>query len=96
MWILVNVFKLGSHTSGISKLQSIFNHTLASGSSDNTITIWNVDSGERIRTLIGHSKTIQTLKMLSNNLMASGSFDNTIQIWNVDCGECVLLCRRFE
>ena len=62
---------------------------LASGSRDNSIKIWNVDSGECIRTLSGHSNIVTSLQLLSNNKLASGSRDNSIKIWNVDSGACI-------
>ena len=35
-------------------LQLLWNNQLASGSSDSTTKIWNLDSGECVRTLTGH------------------------------------------
>ena len=62
---------------------------LASGSWDNAIKIWNVDSGECIRTLAGHSGYVMALHLLSDTKLASGSNDSTIKIWNLDSGDCI-------
>ena len=71
-------------------LQSLGNtNKLASGSFDNTIKIWNLDSSKCVKTLVGHKSSVVSLQLLANNKLASGSFDNTIKIWNLDNGECV-------
>ena len=56
--------------------------TLASGSWDNTIKIWNTTTGDIIRTLTGHSDWVRTLAVLPDGTLASGSTDTTIKIWN--------------
>ena len=64
---------------------------LASGSCDLTIKIWNVDTGECIRTMTGHSAPVRSLEMISSSprVIASGAEDNSIKLWNVDSGECI-------
>ena len=62
---------------------------MASGSTDNSIKIWNVDSGECIRTLTGHLSGVDSLQILSNNKLASGAWDGSINIWNIDSGDCI-------
>jgi WD40 repeat protein len=75
--------------------------TLASGSEDNTIKLWNVNTGNLLQTFEGHSKWVnsvayspdgQTLASGSNDnnssiVLASGSFDDTIKLWNVKTGK---------
>ena len=63
---------------------------LASGSWDESIKIWNVNTGKCIRTLTGHTGTVFALQLLANNTLASGSGDHSIKIWNVDNGECLI------
>ncbi|MEH2451946.1 MAG: hypothetical protein V7K20_11690 [Nostoc sp.] len=56
--------------------------TLASGSEDNTIKIWNVATGQEITTLRGHSSWVQSVTFSPDGkTLASGSEDNTIKIW---------------
>ena len=68
---------------------SISENKLASGSGDNTVKIWNVDSGECIRTLTGHSERVEALHLLTDKKLASGSRDKLIKIWNIDSGKCI-------
>ncbi|ALF52903.1 hypothetical protein ACX27_08590 [Nostoc piscinale CENA21] len=62
--------------------------TLASGSHDKTIKIWNVATGQEIRTLNGHSKDVYSVAFSPDGkTLASGSHDKTIKIWNVATGQ---------
>ena len=73
------------HDNGVMCLQ--FNDSiLATGSYDGTIKIWNVDSGEEIRTLRGHTDGVRCLGF-QGNMLVSGSLDRTIKMWNLDTGE---------
>ena len=55
---------------------------LAAGSSDKTIKIWNIDTGQCIQTLTGHENSVYSVAFPQNsNLLASGSSDGTIKIW---------------
>jgi WD40 repeat protein/energy-coupling factor transporter ATP-binding protein EcfA2 len=63
--------------------------TLASGSGDNTIKLWNVETGKEIRTLTGHNGGVSSVSFSSDGkTLASGSGDNnTIKLWNVETGK---------
>ena len=63
---------------------------LISGSSDNTITMWNVTSGQAIQTLLEHTNSVNCLTLLKQNkLLASGSDDHSIILWNVTTGQVI-------
>ncbi|MFK0735411.1 MAG: WD40 repeat domain-containing protein, partial [Gloeotrichia echinulata HAB0833] len=58
--------------------------TLASGSRDNTIKIWNIATGKEIRTLNGHSSFVNSVAFSPDGkTLASGSLDKTIKIWRL-------------
>jgi WD40 repeat protein len=57
--------------------------TIVSGSSDNTIKVWNLHSGELIRTLEGHLRRVYSLTISPDGqTLVSGSADN-IKIWGI-------------
>ncbi len=60
---------------------------LISGSEDNTIKIWNLETGACTHTLQGHQDTVRSLAFAQGKLI-SGSDDNTIKIWNLETGAC--------
>jgi WD40 repeat protein len=58
--------------------------TLASGSEDCTVKLWNVTSGRCTATLTGHNKGIYALAFAPNGrTLASGSLDGTIKLWDI-------------
>ena len=58
--------------------------TLASGSDDNTIKLWDVQSQGQIADLTGHSNTVLSVAFSPDGrTLASGSVDKTIKLWDV-------------
>ncbi len=58
-------------------------NTIASGSDDNAIRLWNAHTGKLQQTLTGHTEWVETLAFSPDgNTIASGSWDNTIRLWN--------------
>ena len=61
--------------------------TLASGSGDKTIKLWNVETGQEIRTLSGHNDSVSSVNFSPDGkTLASGSDDKTIKLWNRNTG----------
>ncbi|OUL20282.1 hypothetical protein BV372_32830 [Nostoc sp. T09] len=61
---------------------------LISGSRDQTIKIWQLETGELIRTLKGHRDEVCTITLSPDEqIIASGSADKTIKLWHVETGE---------
>ncbi len=62
--------------------------TLASGSADNTIQLWDVNTGKKItidRDSDGHSDGIYSVSFSPDGkTLASGSGDATVILWNLD------------
>ncbi len=79
---------LTGHTkSVISIAYSPDGQTIASGSGDNTIGLWNADTGEHLRTLQGHTNQVRSVAYSPDGqTLVSGGFDETIRIWNANTG----------
>ncbi|MCA2700410.1 MAG: hypothetical protein IM500_08185 [Microcystis sp. M179S2] len=62
--------------------------TLVSGSWDKTIKLWNVETGQEIRTLKGHDNWVNSVNFSPDGkTLVSGSADKTIKLWNVETGQ---------
>ena len=61
--------------------------TLASGSSDKTIKVWHLDTGELLHTLTGHSKCVHSVAISPDRQMLASCGDQTIKIWNLNTGQ---------
>jgi WD40 repeat protein len=56
--------------------------TLASGSEDMTIRLWDVSTGKQIAVLKGHTGDIHGVSFAPDGLtLASGGSDKTIRLW---------------
>ncbi|HYW19729.1 MAG TPA: hypothetical protein VE956_10530 [Nodularia sp. (in: cyanobacteria)] len=80
--------RLAGHESSVSSVSiSPDGKTLASGSVDNTIKLWNLETGTEIRTLKGHESLVYSVSISPDGkTLASGSKDKTIKLWNRNTG----------
>lgn len=63
---------------------------LASGSDDRTIKLWDVRTGECLKTFWGHTDWVQAIAFSPDGqTLVSGSCDNTIKLWDLRSGECL-------
>ena len=71
-------------------VKSVFvrDNQIICGSWDNTIGIWDIDSGACLKILEGHTNYVNSV-FVKDNLIISGSLDKTILIWNIDSGSCL-------
>ncbi|ODM21879.1 hypothetical protein SI65_02723 [Aspergillus cristatus] len=61
---------------------------LASGSSDNTVRLWDPNTGNLRQTLEGHSNWVQSVAFSPDGqLLASGSYDKTVRLWDPSTGD---------
>eukprot|EP01134_Creolimax_fragrantissima_P000040 CFRG0040T1 len=82
-----DVYTFEGHTKGIYCLQYEGN-TLVSGSKDEDLRVWEIDSQRCVAVLSGHDGSVLCLQLVGNNVM-SGSSDGTIKIWDIANQECL-------
>jgi hypothetical protein len=68
--------------------------TLASGSADQTVRIWNIRTGECLKNFKEHTSWVYSVIFSPDGrTLASGSRDETIKLWDVKTGECLKTLR---
>lgn len=61
---------------------------LATGADDNTIHLWDMQTGDLYNTLSGHTDWVRTIAWSPDgNMLASGADDNTVHLWDIQTGE---------
>jgi len=77
---------LTGHTSYVFSVAfSPDGNTVASGSLDGTVRLWNASTGALVRTLAGHTDWVRSVAFSPDgNTIASGSDDGTIVLWEAE------------
>jgi len=80
---------LEGHTGGVSAVAVLADGRRAlSGSYDNTLRLWDLETGESVRTLEGHTDLVRAVAVLADGRRAvSGSRDKTLRLWDLETGE---------
>ncbi len=61
-----------------------------SGSTDETIRLWDLQTGKCLRTLEGHEGFVNSVCFSPDGRLAlSGSWDKTLRLWNLQTGRCL-------
>lgn len=86
-WRQINILK--GHSRYVNTVAlSFLGNLLASGSSDKTIKLWQLDTGQNLATFRGHSDDVNSLAFSPDGqYLASGSLDRTIKLWQVSTGK---------
>jgi WD40 repeat protein len=63
-----------------------------SGSSDRTLKVWDLQSGQEERTLSGHAGGVNAVAVTADGKRAvSGSSDRTLKVWDLQSGHCLAM-----
>ncbi|KAG2183558.1 hypothetical protein INT43_006564 [Umbelopsis isabellina] len=80
---------LTGHTQSVRAIAARGN-LLVSGSYDNTMRLWNIETGRLIHLMEGHQQRVYSVVLdIDNRRCMSGSMDSTVRIWSLDDGSCL-------
>ena len=82
---------LTGHTGSVLCLQ-YDERVIVTGSSDSTVRVWDVNTGEVLNTLIHHNEAVLHLRF-SNGLMVTCSKDRSIAVWDMASATDITLRR---
>lgn len=81
-------FKLVEHEHSVRDL-AVYGNILVSGSYDNNVVVWDLETGEKVHLLQGHTMKVYCVAIdPKHRHCISGSLDASIRIWGLDDGEC--------
>jgi WD40 repeat protein len=67
----------------------IIRYSILSGSSDHTLKLWDVQSGQEVRTFKGHEDSVTGVCFApGGKTILSGSDDHTLKLWDLETGQC--------
>src|SRR5712671_6613967 len=88
--VIQNIFH--GHSSTVSSVAFSPNGSrIVSGSWDDTIRLWDAETGDAIgKPLEGHSSPVNSVAFSPDgSRIVSGSFDNTIRLWDAETGDAI-------
>jgi hypothetical protein len=60
------------------------------GGSDNTVRLWDIETGRCLRVFEGHTGEVSSVAWSANERqISSGARDNTVRLWDVETGRCL-------
>jgi len=84
---------LEGHTQGVNAVALTPDGRRAvSGSGDNTVRVWDLETGECLKTLEGHTQGVNAVALTPDGRRAvsgSGYLDKTVRVWDLETGECL-------
>jgi len=61
---------------------------LASGSDNETVRLWDTETGKEIQRFVGHEKLVRSVSLSADGKrLASGSDDKTVRLWDTETGK---------
>ncbi len=65
-----------------------------SGGWDRTLRVWDLESGQTVRTLEGHTSVVNAVAITPDgNRIISASWDRTLRLWNLESGKTVRILK---
>lgn len=79
---------LVGHTNDVYQTLVLPNQNLISASYDKTIKIWDLSTGQILKSFL-HTSHVYSMAILKNGNLVSGLYDGTIHIWDLNSGDLI-------
>ena len=80
---------LVGHTGWVNHVALTTDGRAVSASNDNTLRVWNLESGRCLRELNGHTDSIYHVALTADGRAVSVSLDHTLRVWDIETGTCL-------
>jgi WD40 repeat protein len=82
---------LEGHTGFVNSVDITFDGTIVvSGSTDQTVRVWSLATGQCLRVMVGHTDNVQSVSITPDGRIGvSGSNDSTVRVWDLTTGQCL-------
>ena len=78
-------------------LQEMKREVIVTASGDNTLKLWDLETGRCLRVMDGHTSDVGSVAFNHNGIfIVSASADETLRIWNTMSGACLQVLRGHE
>ena len=84
---------LEGHKWGVQGAQALSDGRVLSWSGDNTLRLWDGQSGACLAVLKGHTDLVNSVRRLSDGRLLSWSGDNTLRSWDSQSGACLAVLK---
>jgi WD40 repeat protein len=73
----------------VNCILEILDDIIVSCSEDKTIKVWNLNSGECLKTIAAHSEAVFYMDKISKSKIISSSAEKFIKVWDIETGDCL-------
>jgi WD40 repeat protein len=81
---LIRTIEVGSPVNAMAMVDS---RRAVSGSYDGTLRVWDLETGQTLRTLEGHTASVKAVAVVNSRSAVSGSYDGTLRVWDLETGQ---------
>ncbi len=74
--------EITAHKSAIRDMALLTDDYMLTASSDRSVRLWHLETGELVRTFTGHREWVNAISVVDEQHFVSASFDGTLRLWN--------------
>ena len=78
---------LEGHANGVHSVAVTSDKRVVSAADDNTLRVWDIESGETLKTLEGHANWVRSVAVIDDKRVVSAAYDNTLRVWDIESGD---------
>lgn len=77
------------HSDTVRCIEQLSEEEIISGSEDRTIKIWNLSTGDCLKTFGDYEYRIFSINIISSDTIVSSANYEKVKVWDLNTGECL-------